>query len=172
MAQTRRFRDVKQKKPITQKEKKSRQKREKRGEKLDYASVGSKTKAFITDMFMLMMPLMYLIVYLVMGSLQAFSEHKVEGWIYILIPNFILVFLFFWRSGQTPGCRAYEIKLVDSKTGEKPHPLAIALRYYFELISMITVVGLMMAWFRKDHKCLHDLLSGTVLVKAEPPKER
>jgi uncharacterized RDD family membrane protein YckC len=172
MAQTRRFRDVKQKKPITEKEKKPKEKKSERAGQLDYASVGSKTKAFITDMFMLMMPIMYLIVYLVMGSLQAFSEHKIEGWTYILIPNFILVFLFFWRSGQTPGCRAYEIRLVDSKTGGKAHPLAIALRYYFELISMITVVGLIMAWFRKDHKCLHDLLSGTVLIKAEPPKKR
>ncbi|HHD72585.1 MAG TPA: RDD family protein [Epsilonproteobacteria bacterium] len=172
MAQTRRFRDVKQKKPAIQKKKKTKEKPSNQTEALDYASIGSKAKAFITDMFMLMMPIMYLIVYLVFGSLQAFSEHKAAGWAYMLIPNFIIVFLFFWRSGQTPGCRAYEIKLVDSKTGQKAHPLAIALRYYFELISMVTVIGMMMAWFRKDRKCLHDLLSGTVLVKAEPQKER
>ena len=87
-----------------------------------------------------------------------------------MIPDFIIVFLFFWRSGQTPGCRAYEIKLVDSRTGKRAHPLAIALRYYFELISIITIIGLLMAFFRKDHKCLHDLLSGTVLVRTEPSK--
>ena len=169
MAQTRRFRDVKQKKPLPE-EPKAKKQQAKRQNGLPYASIASKTKAFITDSFMLLMPIMYVVAYLVMDGLKDFSEHKMEGWLAILIPNFIIVFLFFWKSGQTPGCRAYEIKLVDSRTGEKPHPLAIALRYYFELISMITVVGLMMAFFRKDHKCLHDLLSGTVLVKAEPSK--
>jgi len=135
-----------------------------------YASIADKTKAFITDSFMLLMPIMYIVAYFVMGGLQEFSEHKAEGWIAILLPNFVVVFLFFWRSGQTPGCRAYEIKLVDSTTGERAHPLAIALRYYFELISIASLFGLLMAFFRKDHKCLHDLLSGTVLVKVDTTK--
>ena len=171
MAQSRRFRDVKQKKPLDEKPKK-REKKQKGSpaDKLPYASIQSKTKAFITDTFMLLMPIMYAVAYLMMDGLQDFSQHKTEGWLAILIPNFIIVFLFFWKSGQTPGCRAYEIRLVDSQSGEKPHPLAIALRYYFELISIITVAGLLMAFFRKDRKCLHDLLSGTVLIKAEPPK--
>ncbi len=166
MAQTRRFRDIKQKKPVTEqldkKESKGRQENI-----LPYASIGSKTKAFITDLFMILMPIMYVVAYFVMGGLQGFSEHLMKGWIYILVPNFIIIFLFFWRAAQTPGCRAYSIKLVDSKTGGKPHPLAIALRYYFELISIVTVVGLLVAYFRKDRQCLHDLLSGTVLVDTD-----
>lgn len=169
MAQTRRFRDVKQKnpqKPTIEQSKPKRSERDQAGA-LPYASIGSKVKAFITDLFMLLMPIMYVVAYFVMGGLQGFSEHMMEGWIYILIPNFIVVFLFFWRSAQTPGCRAYTIKLVDSTTREKAHPLAIALRYYFELISIITVLGLVMAFFRKDRKCLHDLLSGTVLIDTE-----
>jgi uncharacterized RDD family membrane protein YckC len=169
MAQTRRFRDVKQKKPVTEQASKKKQKAP-QSEGLPLASIQSKTKAFITDTFMLLMPIMYVVAYLVMDGLQDFSLHKTEGWLAILIPNFIIVFLFFWKSGQTPGCRAYEIKLVDSKSGEKPHPLAIALRYYFELISIITIIGLLMAFFRKDRKCLHDLLSGTVLIKVESPE--
>ncbi len=163
MAQTRRFRDVKQQKPSTQKPKEKKPKNVQTTE-FPYASIASKTKAFITDSFMLLLPIMYVVAYLVMGGLQGFSEDLMSGWIYILIPNFIIVFLFFWKSAQTPGCRAYEIKLVDSKTGEKAHPLAIALRYYFELISIITILGLLMAYFRKDRKCLHDLLSGTMLI--------
>ena len=169
MAHSRRFRDVKQKnpkKPTIEQSKPKQSGRDQAGA-LPYASIGSKTKAFITDLFMLMMPIMYIVAYLVMGGLQGFSEHMMEGWIYILVPNFIVVLLFFWRSAQTPGCRAYTIKLVDSKTGAKAHPLAIALRYYFELISIVTVIGLVMAFFRKDRKCLHDLLSGTVLIDTE-----
>ncbi len=175
MSNTRRFRDVKQKKPQTE-ESKTKPSKTKASDStsettLPYASIGTKAKAFITDMFMLMMPIMYTVAYLVMGGLQEFSEHLLEGWIYILLPNFVIVFLFFWKSGQTPGCRAYNITLVDDKTGGKAHPLAIALRYYFELISFVTVIGLLMAFFRKDHKCLHDLLSGTALIDTQESKQ-
>lgn len=160
MKKQRRFRDIKQKKSLP-KTKKSNQ------ERVPYASIKSKTKAFITDIFMLLMPLMYIVVYFVMDGLKDFAHHRIDGWLTILIPNFIIVFLFFWRSGQTPGCKAYNIKLVDNKTGEKAHPLAIALRYYFELFSMITIVGLLMAFFRSDRRTLHDLLSGTTLIDAD-----
>lgn len=166
MAQPRRFRDVKQHKPATE-HPKSKRSQKSQATVLPYASIGTKTKAFITDSFMLLMPIMYLVTYLLMDGLQDFSKHKLEGWIAILIPNFIIVFLFFWRSAQTPGCKAYAIKLVDSKTGAQAHPLAIALRYYFELISIILVLGLLMAFFRKDRKCLHDLLSGTTLINTQ-----
>ena len=136
----------------------------------NYAPIGLKIKAFITDLFMLLMPIMYIITYLVIGSLQEFQENKIEGWLYILIPNFIIIFLFFWKSGQTPGCRAYAIKLVDSKTLQEPHPLAIILSYYFEILSIISIFGLFIAFFRDDKKSLHDLLSGTVLIKTNQDK--
>ena len=169
----RRFRNVKQGKETPSAPAGTKRKKTRTPEKsLPYASIGSKTKAFITDSFMLLMPIMYIVVYLVMGSLQNFAEHKAEGWIYILIPNFVIVFLFFWKSGQTPGCRAYSIKLVDSSSGGKAHPLAIALRFYFELVSIVSVFGLLMAFFRKDHKCLHDLISGTALVYTETEKQQ
>lgn len=158
MSPRKRFRDIKQKKVktvIDAVDKKSHYK---------YASIGTKTKAFITDLFMLLMPIMYAVVYLMMDGREGFSKHMMEGWLAILIPNFIIVFLFFWRTGQTPGCKAYNIKLIDNKTGKQPHPLAIGLRYYFELLSILSLVGLFMAFFRKDKRTLHDLLSGTLLV--------
>ena len=152
MAKQRRFRDVKQKRGVVD----SGTPKSKR--RLPYASIGAKTKAFITDAFMLLMPIMYVVSYLVFDGLKDFAQHRGEGWLYILIPNFIVVSIFFWKSGQTPGCRAYSIELVDDKTGKKAHPLAIALRYYFELLSMVTIVGLVMSFFRDDRKGLHDLL--------------
>ncbi len=162
MAKKQRFRDIKkgkiQEPTVIEKTKRTRAK---------YAPITTKIKAFITDVFMLLMPIMYIVTYLVMGSLQEFQANILSGWIYILVPNFIIVFLFFWKSGQTPGCRAYSIELVDAKTGKKAHPLAIALRYYFELLSIISLVGLLMALFREDKKCLHDLLSGTILIQTD-----
>ena len=166
MRKKKRFRDVKNKN-ISQ-EHKTQKNIEK--DVSSYASIGTRTKAFITDIFMLLMPLMYIVTYIVIGSLQEFATERLEGWIYILIPNFIIVTLFFYKSGQTPGCRAYAIKLVDSKTLEKPHFLSIVLRYYFQLFSIISIFGLLIAFFRKDKKTLHDLLSGTVLIKTEQEK--
>jgi uncharacterized RDD family membrane protein YckC len=159
MMKTKRFRDVKQGR-LTQ----SHESKPKPTTRATIAPIATKIKAFITDTFMLLMPIMYIVTYLVMGSLAEFQKNLLMGWVYILVPNFIVVFLFFWKAQQTPGCRAYEIKLVDSKTGERPHPLAIGLRYYFELLSIVSVVGLLMAFFRKDRKALHDLLSGTMLI--------
>lgn len=159
MMKTKRFRDVKQGRLTGSNESKP-----KPTTRATIAPIATKIKAFITDTFMLLMPIMYIVTYLVMGSLAEFQKNLLMGWVYILVPNFIVVFLFFWKAQQTPGCRAYEIKLVDSKTGERPHPLAIGLRYYFELLSIVSVVGLLMAFFRKDRKALHDLLSGTMLI--------
>jgi len=161
MAKQRRFRDVKQHREIIE------DKVVEPKDNIPYASIANKTKAFITDVFMLLMPIMYIVSYLVFDGLKDFAHHRAEGWIYILIPNFIVVFIFFWRTGQTPGCKAYEIELVDAKSQKKAHPVAIVLRYYFELIAMISIVGLVMAFFRDDHKALHDLLSGTMLIKKE-----
>ncbi len=168
MAKQRRFRDVKQKKPIL--EDRESTKRSMRTDGLVYASISAKTKAFITDAFMLLMPIMYIVAYFIMDGLKDFANQRAEGWLIILIPNFIAVFLFFWKSGQTPGCKAYNITLVDNTTGDKAHPLAIALRYFFELMSMISIVGLVMAFFREDRKALHDLLSGTALVDTDDTK--
>ena len=159
MAKKRRFRDIKNGKVEVE---------ESIVEEVDttpYASTLTKFKAFTTDLFMLLMPILYIVIYLVMGGREGFATSMLEGWIYVLIPNFIVVFLFFWRSGQTPGCRAYDIELVDMKSLAKPHPLAIVLRYYFEIISIFLLFGVVMMFFRRDHLGLHDLLSGTILIE-------
>jgi uncharacterized RDD family membrane protein YckC len=166
MAKQRRFRDVKQHKTTEESQIKNNKKAKTKDNTL-YASISNKTKAFITDAFMLLMPIMYVVSYLVFDGLKDFAHHRAEGWLYILIPNFIAVFIFFWKTGQTPGCKAYEIELVDAKSQKRAHPLAIVLRYYFELIAMVSIVGLAMAFFRDDRKALHDLLSGTMLIKKE-----
>jgi len=40
----------------------------------------NRVKAFITDTFMLLMPLLYVVFYLVMGSREEFAEHMLAGW--------------------------------------------------------------------------------------------
>ena len=133
-----------------------------------YASVGMKIKAFLTDSFMLVMPIMYVVFYLIMGGREGFSEHKAMGWIYILIPLVIVQTLFMFKTGQTPGYRAYNLSLIDTNSGKKPTLFIILFRNLSAILSLFTFFGWVIMFFRKDNKTLHDLLSGTaVIVKHE-----
>jgi uncharacterized RDD family membrane protein YckC len=159
MQKKQRFREIKQKK-INPKTAEKNQK-----PRYAYASVQSKVKAFLTDSFMLLMPIMYSVFYFVMGGREGFAQEKALGWLYILIPLVIVQTLFMFKSGQTPGYRAYMLEVIDESTGKKPS-LGIALfRNLSAVLSLLTLVGWTVMFFRKDHKNLHDLLSGTAVIE-------
>ena len=130
----------------------------------NYASIGLKIKAFITDSFMLLMPIMYVVFYFVMDGREGFAEHKLAGWLYILIPLIIVQTIFLQKTGQTPGYRAYNITLIDEKTKERPSLFVILFRNLAAILSFFTIIGWMLMFFRKDNKNLHDLLSATAVV--------
>ena len=111
-----RFRDVKQ----GHFQKKAPEKVKEYSKNDYYASSGLKIKAFLTDAFMLLMPIMYTVIYLIMDGRENFAAHRVEGWIYLLVPLITVQTLFMYFTGQTPGYRAYNITLVDEKTKKKP----------------------------------------------------
>lgn len=133
----------------------------------NYASVRLKIKAFITDSFMLLMPIMYVVFYFVMDGREGFAEQRLAGWLYILIPLIIVQTLFFYKTGQTPGYRAYNITLIDEKTKERPSLFVILFRNLAAILSFFTIIGWMLMFFRKDHKNLHDLLSATAVVNKQ-----
>jgi len=154
-----RFRDIKQGKPVVKKE------ISKPNTTLDnYASVGLKIKAFLTDAFMLVMPIMYVVFYLVMDGREGFKEHMLMGWIFILVPLVLVQTIFMYLSGQTPGYRAYNITLIDENTQEKPSLFIIIFRNLSAILSLFTIIGWALMFFRKDNKTLHDLLSATAVV--------
>jgi len=136
---------------------------------LPYASKGLKVKAFLTDSFMLVMPIMYVVFYLVMGGREGFAQHKALGWLYILVPLVITQTLFMIKTAQTPGYRAYNLTLIDLATGEKPTPFIILFRNLSAVLSLLTLFGWVMMFFRDDSKTLHDLLSNTAVI-VSPPK--
>ena len=130
----------------------------------NYASAGMKIKAFLTDAFMLLMPIMYVVFYLIMEGREGFAEHKLLGWFYILIPLVIVQTIFMVKTGQTPGYRAYNITLIDEHTKEKPSLFIILFRNLAAVLSFFTILGWMLMFFRKDNKTLHDLLSATAVI--------
>jgi len=155
-----RFRDVKQGKT----EEIVIEKPHSANNKWNYASPGMKIKAFLTDSFMLVMPIMYVVFYLIMGGREGFEEHKMMGWVYILVPLVIVQTIFMFKTGQTPGYRAYNITLIDETTGKKPSLFIILFRNLSAILSLFTFFGWIMMFFRKDKKTLHDLLSGTAAI--------
>lgn len=153
-----RFRDIKQGKAS------SLHSNKKPSSSKGYASLGDRIKAFITDSFMLLMPIMYVVIYLVMGNREGFASHMLTGWVYILVPLVIVQTIFFAKSAQTPGFRAYNLKLIDEKTGEKPSFFIILFRNLCAILTFFSIFGWLIMFFRKDRKTLHDLLANTAVV--------
>ncbi len=120
-------------------------------------------KAFIIDMFMIYIPILYITTYMVLGSKEAFLENQIAIFVDTFLLGFILS-IFFAKSGQSPGYKAYDMKIVDKTTLQKPSLLKAFWRYVCFLIAGASIFGLMVAFFRKDKQNLHDILSGTMAV--------
>ena len=150
-----RWREVKHKK--IKKEKK---------EIIKYAKISDRLKAFLTDTFMITMPILYIVIYLIMGSREEFRAHMAKGWLYIVVFHYISVMLLWIFKAQTPGMKAYDIKIV-SKNLKQISFLQATIRYFLMPISILSIVGVLIAFFRKDRQTLHDLLSFTLLIEQD-----
>ncbi len=153
-----RFRDLKQGRKVEPKEKEKSTKDNKR-----YAKKGEIFKAILTDSFMLWMPIMYIVFYVVFGDREAFAANKIVGWITILVPLAIVEVLFILKSGQTPGMRAYNLKLIFLPTGKMPPVSTIILRQLLAKITFL-IFGWIILFFRKDGRNLHDIIASTALI--------
>ena len=129
-----------------------------------YAKAFAKIKAFVTDSFMLMMPIMYIVMYLIMDGREGFQSNMLLGWVYIFVPLIIAQSLFMIKTAQTPGYRAYNLMLIDEQTGEKPTAFIVLFRNFSAVLSFFTLFGWVMMFFRKDAKTLHDLLTRTAVI--------
>ncbi len=132
-------------------------------ETLLYATIPDRIKAFITDMFMIYVPILYIITYAIMDGKDEFQSSDIAPFIGVLLYGIIYV-LFLWKSGQTPGKRAYELKVVDFKTGNKITLIQAILRFIGFLFSATILIGLIFPFYRKDKRALHDLIADTVVI--------
>jgi len=119
-------------------------------------------KAFITDMFMIYVPILYILAYAVLDGKDAFQESSAAQFIGVALYAFIYA-LFLSNSGQTPGKKAYTMKVVDASTYEKISFLKALWRFVAFLFSAMIGVGLLVPFFRKDNKTLHDLMAHTMV---------
>jgi len=128
-----------------------------------YPKITDRIKAFITDMFMIYMPIMYIVTYLVFNGKDDFQASGLAPFLGTLVYAFIYAFLVS-KWGQTPGCKAYELKVVDIKTGKLIGFFRAFFRFVAFLFTATTLLGLFMPYFRSDKKALHDLMSGSMVV--------
>ncbi len=128
-----------------------------------YAKYIDRVKAFITDMFMIYAPILYITAYIIMDGKDDFQSSEIAPLLGITLYGFIYALLLS-KFGHTLGKKAYEIKVVDAKTGEYISFFKAAFRFIAFLFTAATLLGLIMPFYRKDKKALHDLLCGTIVV--------
>jgi uncharacterized RDD family membrane protein YckC len=166
-----RWRDVKHGKvePQVEKKVKSKPKETKPKKEKPKLAVGeiaptpNRMKAFIVDMFMIMMPILYLLTYVFLDGKDDYQGSTIAQFVGVMLFGFIES-IFLVKSGQTPGMKAYEIKVVHTDTGENLGFIQAFWRYISFLVSGTFVIGLFFPFVRDDKKSLHDLLSKSRLI--------
>ena len=154
------WRDVKQNKV---KEKKSINSNIK-SPKSDLASLGLRLKAFLTDTFLITTPILYIVIYLIMGSGEEFAQNRTLGWGIIFSVHALIILIFWLKNGQTPGLRAYEIRLVDTNTRQRVSVVQVLIRYITTLFAVISIFLLFLPFFNKDKKTIQDIFSNTIII--------
>lgn len=120
-------------------------------------------KAFVTDSFMILMPLMYIVFYFIMGSREAFADDKISGWLYILVPHMIAVISFWYFKSQTPGMRAYELEIISTSANKSPSLIQLFIRYVSMTVLMFLIFPIFYPYINKTKKTIWDLLSQTYI---------
>lgn len=131
-----------------------------------YVSVPDRIKAFITDMFMIYVPILYLLTYVVLDGKDDFQASNWAPFIAVSLYGVISSFLLY-KFGQTPGNKAYTMKVVDMATHENITFFQALLRFVGFLVGATFLVGFIVPFYRKDRRSLHDIIAKTVVIKSE-----
>jgi len=128
------------------------------------ARLSFRFKSFLLDSFLLSTPIVYLVMYVIMGGGDSFSENRILGWTSILAFHFPIIVILWIAKKQTPGLKAYELELLDDTTHERISLLQAVIRYFVTLISILSIFLLFIPFFRKDKKTLQDIISNTIIL--------
>ena len=149
---------------------------------VDYAPFAPRALAFLTDIFMIGLP-----ISLILMTLFGYDQMHTAGAIDVITNNqkalqnppnplssilqivlFMIITVELWhRYTQTPGKKLTRIRVVDAKTLAPATYAKLTVRFIGYFLSLISVVGFFIGLFRRDKRCLHDLLSGTTVIREE-----
>ena len=116
------------------------------------APVWLRVKAFIIDMFVILMPILYFTTYVVLSIAACNAAFG------------LIMCLFFSIGAQTPGYKAQQIYLINLQNGRKIGFLHAILRYVCFVVAGFSIVGLLLCFLRKDRLNLHDILTHSAAV--------
>ena len=119
-------------------------------------------KALIVDLFMIYMPIMYIMTYGFLDGKDDLANSTLAPLIATLVYGLIYS-VFLSKTGQTPGKKAYDIQVVDANTYHNIVIYRAFFRFIAFLFTVTTVLGLFLPLIRADKKTLHDFLSGTTV---------
>ncbi|MBD3806707.1 RDD family protein [Sulfuricurvum sp.] len=150
--------------------------------KIHYAPFGSRVAGFVTDIFMIGLPIS-LVTMVIFGYDQMESASGLDVLIHdpkaqtnppnpiasiTQIALFLIIYVWLWhKSGQTPGKKLSRIRVVDAVTLQNASILKLTIRFFGYFISLITLIGFFIPLLRKDNRSLHDLISGTAVIREE-----
>lgn len=144
-----------------------------------YAGFWSRVLGFVTDLFMLGLP-----ISLLMTAIFGYESTKTATGMDVILQNeqalahapdptasilqivvSMVVYVLFWRiSGQTPGKKMACTVVVDARSFQKASWLQLAIRFIAYFLSAISLVGFFIGMLRKDRRALHDLISRTAVI--------
>ena len=135
----------------------------KNSSKDDLASIPSRIKAFITDTFLITTPIIYIVMYIILGGREDFANNMILGWALILVPiTFIITFLWYVKF-QTPGMKAYSIRIVN-RSHKRISFLQVVVRFGATLFAITSLFLLFIPFFNKEKKTFQDILSNTIII--------
>lgn len=148
--------------------------------KIAYAPFWSRALGFMTDIFMIGLPISLLV-----SAFFGYDQMHTATGLDVLVHDpkartnppdpvasilqmglFMLTYVLLWHySGQTPGKKLARTRVVDSRTFQTASYAKLTLRFIGYFLSLLSVVGFFVGVFRKDKRALHDLLSGTAVIR-------
>jgi len=112
------------------------------------------------------MPIMYITTYLILDGKDSFQGSEMARWITMGLYGLIVI-IFWVKKGQTPGFKAYDIILVNDKDKKTLSLVTATLRYFMFIVSAISIIGVLLPFFRKDKKTFQDLVMNTSVIIVE-----
>ncbi|MEN8218420.1 MAG: RDD family protein [Pseudomonadota bacterium] len=148
---------------------------------LELAGRGTRLLAYLTDNFILIIPLILVIPFIFGQELEQsqYSKNAIENAIIgVIILWFIVIFIInailLHRNGQTIGKRFFSIKIVRVNGNRAGLLRIIFLRYLpVSLLSSIPTLGGIIALldalfiFRESRRCLHDMIADTIVINCD-----
>jgi uncharacterized RDD family membrane protein YckC len=148
--------------------------------KTAYAPFWPRALGFVTDIFMIGLPISLLV-----SAFFGYDQMHTATGLDVIVndpkastnpPNplasllqitlFMLAYVVMWHTGgQTPGKKLARTRVVDARTLQNAPYWKLILRFVSYFLSLLSVIGFFTGLFRRDRRTLHDLISGTAVIR-------